>query len=67
MNLLIGALTIGLLLSLLALGVFITYRVFGILDVTTDGSFGVGAAPRPRCWPRAGPLRPRRPWARGPA
>jgi putative ABC transport system permease protein len=44
MNLLIGALTIGLLLSLLALGVFITYRVFGILDVTTDGSFGVGAA-----------------------
>lgn len=44
MNLLIGALTIGLLLSLVALGVFITYRVFGILDVTTDGSFGVGAA-----------------------
>jgi putative ABC transport system permease protein len=44
MNLLIGALTIGLLLSLLALGVFITYRVFGILDLTTDGSFGVGAA-----------------------
>ena len=43
-NLLIGALTIGLLLSLVALGVFITYRVFGILDVTTDGSFGVGAA-----------------------
>ncbi|MEP6687368.1 MAG: ABC transporter permease [Gemmatimonadales bacterium] len=44
MNLLIGALTIGLLLSLLALGVFITYRVFGILDLTADGSFGVGAA-----------------------
>ena len=44
MNLLIGALTIGLVLSLLALGVFITYRVFGMLDVTTDGSFGVGAA-----------------------
>jgi putative tryptophan/tyrosine transport system permease protein len=44
MNLLIGALTIGLLLSLLALGVFITYRVFGILDLTADGAFGVGAA-----------------------
>jgi ABC-type uncharacterized transport system, permease component len=43
-NLLIGALTIGLLLSLLALGIFITYRVFGILDVTADGAFGVGAA-----------------------
>jgi putative ABC transport system permease protein len=44
MNLLIGSLTIGLILSLLALGVFISYRVFGVLDVTTDGSFGVGAA-----------------------
>jgi len=43
-NLLIGAVTIGLILSLLALGVFLTYRIFGLLDVTTDGSFGVGAA-----------------------
>jgi putative ABC transport system permease protein len=43
-NLLIGAVTIGLILSLLALGVFVTYRVFGILDVTADGAFGVGAA-----------------------
>ena len=44
MNLLVGAITIGLILSLLALGVFLTYRVFGLLDVTTDGAFGVGAA-----------------------
>ena len=44
MNLFIGAVTIGLILSLLALGVFLTYRVFGLLDVTTDGAFGVGAA-----------------------
>jgi putative ABC transport system permease protein len=43
-NLLVGAITMGLILSLLALGVFLTYRVFGLLDVTTDGSFGVGAA-----------------------
>src|SRR4029078_2532600 len=43
-NLLIGAVTIGLILSLLALGVFLTYRIFGLLDVTTDGAFGVGAA-----------------------
>jgi len=43
-NLLIGAVTIGLILSLLALGVFLTYRVFGLLDLTTDGAFGVGAA-----------------------
>ncbi len=34
----------GLLLSLLTLGVFITYRVMGRLDLTTDGSFGLGAA-----------------------
>jgi putative ABC transport system permease protein len=43
-NLFIGALSIGFLLSLLTLGVFITYRVMGRLDLTTDGSFGLGAA-----------------------
>lgn len=44
MNLFVGALSIGFLLSLLTLGVFITYRVMGRLDLTTDGSFGLGAA-----------------------
>ncbi len=44
MNLFIGALTIGLVLSLVALGVFLTYRVFDVLDITADGAFGVGAA-----------------------
>lgn len=44
MNLLIGSLSMGFLLSLLTLGVFITYRVMGRLDLTTDGSFGLGAA-----------------------
>lgn len=44
MNLLVGALSIGFLLSLLTLGVFITYRVMGRLDLTTDGSFGLGGA-----------------------
>jgi putative ABC transport system permease protein len=43
-NLLVGALSMGFLLSLLTLGVFITYRVLGRLDLTTDGSFGLGAA-----------------------
>jgi putative ABC transport system permease protein len=43
-NLLIGAVTMGLILALLALGVFLTYRIFGLLDLTTDGAFGVGAA-----------------------
>src|SRR4029450_3767347 len=44
MTLLIGALTIGLILSLLALGVFISFRVFNFSDITTDGSITLGAA-----------------------
>jgi putative ABC transport system permease protein len=43
-NLLIGAATIGLILAPLALGVFISYRVYHTLDLTTDGSYGLGAA-----------------------
>jgi putative tryptophan/tyrosine transport system permease protein len=43
-NLLIGSLSMGFLLSLLTLGVFITFRIMGRLDLTTDGSFGLGAA-----------------------
>jgi putative ABC transport system permease protein len=43
-NLLVGAATIGLILAPLALGVFISYRIFHTLDLTADGSFGVGAA-----------------------
>jgi len=43
-NLLIGAVTIGLLLAPLAFGVFVGYRVYNILDLTVDGSFGLGAA-----------------------
>ena len=44
MNLLIGAVTIGLILALLSLGVFLSYRIYDTLDLTADGSFGVGAA-----------------------
>ena len=44
MNLLIGAVTIGLILAPLALGVLITFRLFRTLDLTADGSFGLGAA-----------------------
>jgi putative ABC transport system permease protein len=43
-NLLIGAATIGLILALLSLGIFISYRIYHVLDLTADGSFGVGAA-----------------------
>ena len=36
--------TIGLILSLLALGVFISFRIFEFPDITADGSITLGAA-----------------------
>ena len=44
MTLLLGALTMGLILSLLGLGIYISYRIFGIADITVDGSITLGAA-----------------------
>ncbi len=44
MTLLIGALTIGLILALAALGVRISFRIFGIADITVDGSLTFGAS-----------------------
>jgi len=44
MSLLIGALTLGLILSLIALGVFISFRIFAFPDITADGSSTLGAA-----------------------
>ena len=44
MSLLIGAVTIGLILSLLALGVFISFRIFAFPDITAEGSITLGAA-----------------------
>jgi putative ABC transport system permease protein len=44
MTLLLGALTIGLILSLLAMGVFVSFRIFEIPDITTDGSITLGAS-----------------------
>ncbi len=44
MTLLIGGWTIGLILSLLALGVFISFRVFDFPDITAVGSITFGAA-----------------------
>jgi putative tryptophan/tyrosine transport system permease protein len=43
-NLLIGAATIGLILALLGLGIFVSYRIYHAVDLTADGSFGLGAA-----------------------
>ncbi|OFX74436.1 MAG: ABC transporter permease [Bacteroidetes bacterium GWE2_29_8] len=44
MGLLIGSITIGLLLSFLALGVFISFRIYNIADITAEGSLTFGAA-----------------------
>jgi putative ABC transport system permease protein len=44
MSMLIGAFTIGAILSLLALGVFVSFRVFDFPDITADGSITLGAA-----------------------
>jgi putative ABC transport system permease protein len=44
MSLLLGALTIGVLLSLLGISVFISFRVFNFPDLTCEGSFTLGAA-----------------------
>ena len=41
---LLGGLINGVILSLLALAVFISFRVFEFSDVTVDGSFTMGAA-----------------------
>ena len=43
MTLLIGAWTIGLILALMALGVFISFRIFAFPDITADGSLTLGA------------------------
>jgi len=44
MSLLIGTFTIGCILSLLALGVFISFRIFAFPDITADGSVTLGAS-----------------------
>jgi putative ABC transport system permease protein len=44
MNLLIGALTLGLILAILALGVYVSFRIFNIPDITAEGSITLGGA-----------------------
>jgi len=44
MTLVVGAWTIGLILSFLALGVFISFRIFHFPDITVDGSITLGAS-----------------------
>ncbi|HKE62668.1 MAG TPA: hypothetical protein VKB33_09370 [Nitrospira sp.] len=44
MTLVIGALTIGLILSVLGLGIYISFRIFDFPDITAEGSITLGAA-----------------------
>ena len=44
MTLFLGAWTMGLILSLLALGILITFRIYGFPDITPDGSLTFGAS-----------------------
>src|SRR5215472_11349722 len=44
MGLLIATFTIGLILALLSVGVFISFRIFAFPDITADGSITLGAA-----------------------
>jgi len=44
MSLLIGAFTIGMILALLALGIFISFRIFDFADITAEGSITLGAS-----------------------
>ncbi len=44
MDLITGACALGLAYAFMALGVFITFRIFRFPDITVDGSFTLGAA-----------------------
>lgn len=42
-NSLPGALSLGLIWGIMAIGVYITYKILAISDLTVDGSFSIGA------------------------
>jgi putative ABC transport system permease protein len=44
MTLVIGSFTIGLILSILSIGVFISFRILHFCDITVDGSITLGAS-----------------------
>jgi putative ABC transport system permease protein len=43
-SLLVATLAIGLVFAILALGIYLSFRVYQIPDITADGSFALGAA-----------------------
>lgn len=49
MDLIIPTISQGLLWALLAIGVYLTFRVLDIADLTVEGSFPLGAATAASC------------------
>ena len=66
LNALPGAVTQGLIWGLMAIGVYITYRILDVADLTVDGSFGTGGAVCVMCL-LSGPWTARWRWAARPA
>lgn len=56
MTLILGSLQLGLFYGLLALGVYITFRVLNLPDLTVDGSFTLGLAVSAVCTVAGHPL-----------
>lgn len=46
MTLVIGSLQLGFLYGILALGIYVTFRILNIPDLTAEGSFTLGLQPR---------------------
>ena len=46
MTLVIGSLQLGFLYGILALGIYVTFRILNIPDLTAEGSFTLGLAAR---------------------
>ena len=44
MTLVIGSLQLGFLYGILALGIYVTFRILNIPDLTAEGSFTLGLA-----------------------
>ena len=68
MKLLIDSIQLGLLYGVMALGIYISFRILAVPDLTTEGSFAFGlsvsaavttrSSPcRPLCWPGRRPGR----------
>ena len=49
LQILLGALMLGLLWAVMTIGIYITYRILGIADLTVEGSIAMGAAIAASC------------------